>query len=137
LPIRPDIDRADRLRVKLIDLKEKGPSYLVDWAKNRIAWEFEKRRGSEETASEGQQFHNLAIQDAFLESVEALGHWPCSGRHSSLNGKWASALSAKIAIISIMTMIGRNGLPILKFMKYPVTTILWYWSPMLGCWQPV
>jgi len=79
LPIRPIIDRADRLRVKMIDLKDKGPSYLVEWAKNRIAWEIEKRRGSVETASEGQQFHNLAIQDAFLESVEAYEVAPWNG----------------------------------------------------------
>ena len=79
LPIRPIIDRADRLRVKLIDLKKQGPGYIVDWAKKRVAWEIEKRRGTAETASEGQQFHNLAIQDAFLESVETYQVKPWDG----------------------------------------------------------
>ncbi|MEM9433529.1 MAG: beta-ketoacyl synthase N-terminal-like domain-containing protein [Pseudomonadota bacterium] len=79
LPIRPTIPRADRLRVKLIDLKAQGPRYILDWAKRRIAWEFEKRRGTEETASDGQEFHNLAIQDAFLEGVGSYEVEPWDG----------------------------------------------------------
>ena len=69
LPIRPEIERSDKLRIKLNDIQRGGPKYLYDWAKSRIAWEIEKRRGREETADVGQQFHNVAIQDAFLESV--------------------------------------------------------------------
>ncbi len=39
----------------------------------------QKRRGRDEAAEEGQQFHNLAIQDAFLESVGAYAVAPWNG----------------------------------------------------------
>jgi thioesterase domain-containing protein len=71
LPVRPIMDNGDRLRTKLQDIQRGGPKYLFDWVKSRIAWEFEKRKARGETAEEGLQFHNLAIQDAFLESVGA------------------------------------------------------------------
>lgn len=79
LPVRPSLSRSDKLRMKWMDLKAGGASYVVDWAKNRIAWEMQKRRGQGETAEEGQQFHNLAIQDAFLESVGAYEVRPWDG----------------------------------------------------------
>jgi acyl transferase domain-containing protein/thioesterase domain-containing protein/acyl carrier protein len=79
LPVRPIMDRGDRLRTKLQDIQRGGPMYLVDWFKSRIAWEIAKRKGREETAEEGQQFHNLAIQDAFLESVGAYQVKPWDG----------------------------------------------------------
>ncbi|WP_076659939.1 type I polyketide synthase [Yoonia rosea] len=79
LPVRPTMDRGDRLRTKLQDIQRGGPMYLVDWFKSRIAWEIAKRKGREETAEEGQQFHNLAIQDAFLESVGAYHVKPWDG----------------------------------------------------------
>ncbi len=79
LPVRPDVDKIDRLRIKMQDLRQAGPKYIVDWAKQRIRWEIAKRRGHTETAEEGQQFHNLAIQDAFLESVTAYQVTPWHG----------------------------------------------------------
>jgi len=79
LPVRPDVDKIDRLRIKMQDLRQAGPKYIVDWAKRRIAWEIAKRRGHAETAEEGQQFHNLAIQDAFMESVMAYEVTPWDG----------------------------------------------------------
>ncbi|WP_400088940.1 type I polyketide synthase [Yoonia sp. R78084] len=79
LPVRPIMDRGDRLRTKLQDIQRGGPMYLVNWFKSRVAWEIAKRKGREETAEEGQQFHNLAIQDAFLESVGAYQVKPWDG----------------------------------------------------------
>ena len=79
LPVRPQMDKGDRMRTKLQDFQRGGPKYLVDWVKARVAWEIEKRQGREETADEGQQFHNLAIQDAFLESVSAYQVKPWDG----------------------------------------------------------
>jgi thioesterase domain-containing protein len=69
LPVRPTMTKGDRLRAKLQDIRRSGPKYLVDWVKARIAWEIQKRRDDDGAADEGQQFHNRAIQDAFLESV--------------------------------------------------------------------
>nr|WP_325248406.1 polyketide synthase [Amylibacter sp.] len=71
LPVRPGIEKADRLRIKLQDIRKSGLGYFRDWARDRIAWEMRKRQNREETAENGQQFHNVAIQDAFLESVGA------------------------------------------------------------------
>jgi acyl transferase domain-containing protein/thioesterase domain-containing protein len=79
LPVRPSISRADKLRIKWMDLKKGGASYVLDWAKRRIAWEIQKRRGHEETAEDSAQFHNVAIQDAFLESVGAYAVQPWAG----------------------------------------------------------
>ncbi len=79
LPIRPGLERSDRLRMKLQDIQRGGPAYFVNWVKERIAWEIEKRRGRDETIDEGQQFHNLAIQDAFMESVGAYQVQPWDG----------------------------------------------------------
>ncbi|SHF70797.1 Acyl transferase domain-containing protein [Litoreibacter ascidiaceicola] len=79
LPVRPSISRADKLRIKWMDLRKGGVSYIVNWAKDRIAWEIQKRRGNDDTAEEGQQFHNVAIQDAFLESVGSYEIAPWSG----------------------------------------------------------
>lgn len=79
LPIQPTIPRAEKLRVHLIELKKQGLSYPVDWIKRRVAWEIKKRKGTEETASDGQEFHNIAIQDAFLESVGSYEVAPWDG----------------------------------------------------------
>ena len=79
LPVRPEMDKGDRLRTKLQDIRQGGPKYVVDWVKARIAWEIAKRKGHTEAADEGQQFHNLAIQDAFLESVGAYQVKPWDG----------------------------------------------------------
>jgi thioesterase domain-containing protein/acyl carrier protein len=79
LPIRPEIDRQDKLRIKLQDLRGGGLRYVAEWAQSRIAWEIAKRRGREETADEGQQFHNVAIEDAFMTSVNAYQVKPWGG----------------------------------------------------------
>ncbi|WP_147114314.1 type I polyketide synthase [Tateyamaria sp. syn59] len=70
LPQRPPLTRRDRVMINWLNLKSEGSSYVTTWAKNRIAWELQKRRGgSDEPAEEGQQFHDAAIEAAFLESV--------------------------------------------------------------------
>ncbi|WP_367180186.1 SDR family NAD(P)-dependent oxidoreductase [uncultured Tateyamaria sp.] len=70
LPVRPPLSRRDRVMLNWLNLKDDGVSYVSTWAKNRIAWELQKRRGSgDDAAEEGQQFHDAAIEAAFLESV--------------------------------------------------------------------
>ncbi|WP_299601316.1 type I polyketide synthase [uncultured Tateyamaria sp.] len=70
LPVRPPLSRRDRIMLNWLNLKDEGVSYVSTWAKNRIAWELQKRRGqAEEATEEGQQFHDAAIEAAFLESV--------------------------------------------------------------------
>ncbi|WP_299609877.1 type I polyketide synthase [uncultured Tateyamaria sp.] len=70
LPQRPPLTRRDRMMINWLNLKGEGASYVTTWAKNRIAWELQKRQGNEDgAAEEGQQFHDAAIEAAFLESV--------------------------------------------------------------------
>lgn len=70
LPYRPPLSRRDRIMLNWLNLKDEGVSYVSKWAKNRIAWELQKRRGDTgDAAEEGQQFHDAEIEAAFLESV--------------------------------------------------------------------
>ncbi|WP_299411830.1 type I polyketide synthase [uncultured Sulfitobacter sp.] len=68
LPVRPSLSRPDKALIKLAELREKGPSYLVEWAQNRIAWEKTKRQGKSEQTGAA-QFNNTKIEAAFLRSV--------------------------------------------------------------------
>lgn len=79
LPVRSAANRSEKIRMKMQDLKKGGLSFIIDWTKRRIAWELEKHQGHEEIVEEGAQFHNLAIQDAFLESVARYQVKPWSG----------------------------------------------------------
>ena len=48
--------------------------------KNRVAWEIKKRRGTDDAAAEeGEQFHDTAIEAAFLESVGSYQVQPWAG----------------------------------------------------------
>jgi len=69
LPVRPHIDRADNIRIKLMDLKNGGFRFVLDWVNRRINKLMNKGNAETAVADEGAQFHNAAIQDAFLESV--------------------------------------------------------------------
>ena len=95
LPVRPEVSRRDRLMIQLLELRDRGPSYPVEWVKNRIAWELQKRQPGDETETEGQQFHNAAIEEAFLESVATYPLKPWSGPvtlfRPPLIGKWQVA----------------------------------------------
>ncbi|MEM6305403.1 MAG: beta-ketoacyl synthase N-terminal-like domain-containing protein, partial [Pseudomonadota bacterium] len=45
LPVRPALTRRDKALIKLAEFRRKGPGYLIEWARNRIAWERQKRAG--------------------------------------------------------------------------------------------
>jgi len=72
LPVRPTLSRKDKALIKLAELREKGPGYLVEWARNRWEWERSQRASEiafvEETAA-GVAFNSLRIQTAFLRAV--------------------------------------------------------------------
>ncbi|MFN4156887.1 MAG: type I polyketide synthase [Gemmobacter sp.] len=67
LPVRPALSRADKLAIKLAELRRKGPGYLAEWWRARMEWEREKRR-PKGVAEEG-AFHNAAIEAAFRGAV--------------------------------------------------------------------
>jgi len=70
LPVRPDLSRQDKALIKMQEIRRKGPAYLTEWARNRIAWEFEKRR--EKPAEDGAMpsFNNRRIELAFRKAIE-------------------------------------------------------------------
>jgi thioesterase domain-containing protein/acyl carrier protein len=97
LPQRRPLSREDRLKIQLQELKSGGIGYLYRWAKNRIAWEFEKRRPQAETQSDDgeTQFHNAEIEAAFLKAVANYTPQSWDGRVSlyrpPMVGKWQVA----------------------------------------------
>jgi thioesterase domain-containing protein/NAD(P)-dependent dehydrogenase (short-subunit alcohol dehydrogenase family)/acyl carrier protein len=68
LPVRPALSTPDKAMIKLAELRANGPGYLVEWAKNRIAWEKSKRAGAPVQAADA-QFNNTKIEAAFLRAV--------------------------------------------------------------------
>lgn len=98
LPRRPVLTRPDRALIKLAELRRKGPGYLAEWARARIAWQ--RRKETQRSDTEG-SFHNAAIEAAFREAITAYDlpqragrtvlyrppldrHWPVTG------GNWVS-----------------------------------------------
>ncbi len=68
LPVRPSLNKPDKALIKITELREKGPRYLLEWAQNRIAWEKSKRAGHVKDTV-GAQFNNTKIEAAFLQAV--------------------------------------------------------------------
>jgi len=100
LPRRPVVGQADRIRINLALLRENGPAYPLDWAKRRIAWEFQKRKAVEFETSQT-EFHNEAIRAAFIEAIGkyevkpwegplTLFRPPLSRRFKVGGGRWVS-----------------------------------------------
>ncbi len=91
LPQRRPLSRQDRLIIQWHQAREKGPLYPFIWLKNRIAWEFEKRRVADETDTSA-AFHNAEIEAAFYRSIAVYNVKPWDGRlvlfRPPLQGKW-------------------------------------------------
>ncbi len=92
LPVRHPLTKRDRLMIQWQEMRDKGVSYPIQWARNRIAWEIQKRQPIEETAEAGQQFHDAEIEAAFMESIGCypLHRWdgPLTLFRPPLAGKW-------------------------------------------------
>ncbi|WP_446728335.1 type I polyketide synthase [Phaeobacter sp. QD34_3] len=102
LPVRPSLTRKDKALIKLQELRRKGPSYLTEWASNRIAWEIRKRQANPVETGATPAFNNRRIELAFRAAITAYDlqpwdgdmtllrppldqHWPVS------NGRFVSA----------------------------------------------
>ena len=68
LPLRPKLTRRDKAMIKLAHFREKGFGYAVEWAKARYEWEMRRFRPAEEAPEEA-QFHDKAIEAAFLNAL--------------------------------------------------------------------
>ncbi len=69
LPERPHLSSRDKLIIKLAELRAKGPQFLVEWGRNRLAWERGKRLTSLPVSVSDQQFHNAEIETAFRTAI--------------------------------------------------------------------
>ncbi|MEW2912722.1 beta-ketoacyl synthase N-terminal-like domain-containing protein [Leisingera sp. JC11] len=92
LPVRPALKRQDKALIKLAELRSKGAGYLGEWARNRIAWEFEKRRAKPAENGALPEFNNRKIELAFRAAVEAYAlkswHGPLTLFRPPLDRKW-------------------------------------------------
>ncbi len=92
LPQRRPLSRTDRMLIQLQEIKKKGVTYPFTWAKNRIAWEFEKRRMTVDATETEHQFHNAEIEAAFLNAVAQYQMKPWNGQlvlfRPPLVGNW-------------------------------------------------
>ncbi|MGP6089428.1 type I polyketide synthase [Antarctobacter jejuensis] len=91
LPQRRPLSRKDRLMIQWHQAREKGLLYPFVWVRNRIAWEFAKRREAEGTGTE-HAFHNAEIEAAFYRAITSYKVHPWDGRvvlyRPPLQGKW-------------------------------------------------
>jgi acyl transferase domain-containing protein/acyl carrier protein len=71
LPVRPSLTRKDKALIKLQEMRRKGPSYLTEWARKRIAWEIEKRRVNPAESGTSPAFNNRRIELAFRAAIAA------------------------------------------------------------------
>lgn len=102
LPMRPPLAQADKAIIKWKELRSKGVGYLAEWLKNRIAWEFEKRRDRPAETGEMPEFNNRKIELAFYEAIGEyeLGSWdgpmtlfrpPLDYHWQVSNGRWVNS----------------------------------------------
>lgn len=78
LPLRPALSRADKVAIKWAELRAGGAGYLMTWAKNRWAWEQQKRQPKADAKS-AVQFHNVAIEAAFRQAISTYSMAPRVG----------------------------------------------------------
>ena len=80
LPMRPGLSRRDKALLKGAEVRAKGPGFFLEWARRRLAWEMQKRRGDAPLADTPAQFHNAAIETAFRAALPGFQMQPRQGR---------------------------------------------------------
>jgi len=81
LPQTPRLSKLDRAKIQWQRVQQRGPGYLLDWARNRAKWQMEQiqlRMGNREPARAEDQFHNDAIERAFRAALPRypMRHYP-------------------------------------------------------------
>jgi len=70
LPLRRPLERRDRLLIQAAEIRRKGLTHLLGWPLRRLKWEISKRRAPVVDQAQDHQFHNAAIEAAFIAAVE-------------------------------------------------------------------
>ena len=68
----PPLRVSERVQIQVDNLRDRGPAYVKDWLRNRIAWASEKRRRSEGSGDHADSgtLHSEAIEIAFYRALE-------------------------------------------------------------------
>ena len=80
LPVRPPLTRRDKMTIKWLRFREEGPGLIWERARQRIRRRFQKQHDAASSGpAPGPQFHNKAIEAAFLQSVAQYEVTPWKG----------------------------------------------------------
>lgn len=80
LPDQPPLRVTDRVRIQLDNLRDEGLSYATSWARNRIAWEKERRRrAAGPVAGPDTTLHSEVIEAAFYRALARYDVRPYDG----------------------------------------------------------
>ncbi|MCV2864055.1 type I polyketide synthase [Albidovulum sediminicola] len=80
LPVRPWPGIADRLKIKLNQFVSGGPTYLLEWFRDRRAWKVEERARAAAGPEAAREALLTNVEKAFLRAVGKLTLKPRSGR---------------------------------------------------------
>lgn len=71
MPMRPTLTRSDKTLIKIAEFRAKGPGYLLEWARKRVAWELRQyrlRHGGPVAEAET-EFNYAALEAAFRAAL--------------------------------------------------------------------
>ena len=72
LPTSPTLRANERARIHWDRIRDRGPSYLADWAFDRLRWEFgrlQRRRPPDDGDATPAEFHSERVADAFKRAL--------------------------------------------------------------------
>ncbi len=103
LPVRPGLRLADKAMIRLQDFRDKGPAFLLDWARAKAEWRRRQRElaRAAEAPSEA-RFNDQRVGNAFLAASAAYELRPWKGtihlfrppldRHRRITGgRWVTS----------------------------------------------
>lgn len=74
MPMRPVVSKLDKAMIKLIEMKRKGPAYLIEWFTRRRAWKLDQKRRREAGPhiAHATEFHYEELEAAFRSALPKL-----------------------------------------------------------------
>ncbi len=100
VPLRPSLSKADKLMIRLAELRAEGPAFLARWWSEKQAWN--RAQSMEARKQDESEFHNAAIESAFRAALpiykmqarsgaSVLFRPPLDKRWQVTGGRWVSA----------------------------------------------
>lgn len=100
VPLRPSLSKADKLMIRLAELRAEGPAFLARWWREKQAWN--RAQSMEARQQDESEFHNAAIESAFRAALpiykmqarsgaSVLFRPPLDKRWQVTGGRWVSA----------------------------------------------